>query len=69
MDVSITLTYDMVDEVVLSALKEHLKMARESLDDYHNRVSWLHRDDVEHQSLLIHHLKYVIEYYGGETDE
>jgi len=29
----------------------------------------LHRDDVEHQSLLIHHLKYVIEYYGGEPDE
>jgi hypothetical protein len=69
MAVSITLTYDIVGEVVLSDLKEHLKMARESLDDYHNRVSWLHRDDVEHQSLLIHHLKYVIEYYGGKPDE
>jgi hypothetical protein len=59
------LVADLFDEVTLQTLKGAYQLNKETLDNYYEGKSWLHRDDLEHVSLMIHHLKAVIEYFGG----
>jgi len=61
------LDWDVVDKITLQSLENHYKMNKESLDDYYHNGKWLHRDDLEATSLMIHHLKAVIDYYGGSV--
>jgi len=62
------LDWDIVDKITLQSLENHYKINKEMLDDYYHNGKWLHRDDLEDLSLMIHHLKAVIEYYGGSVE-
>jgi len=62
------LDWDIVDKITLQSLENHYKINKEILDDYYHNGNWLHRDDLEEVSLMIHHLKAVIEYYGGSVE-
>lgn len=57
-----------LDELTLENLKFHHQLCKEFLDDYYNEKAWLHRDDLEDLSVMIHHLKAVIVYYGGSVE-
>lgn len=61
------LDWDTVDKITLQSLENHYKINKEILDDYYHNGTWLHRDDLEEVSLMIYHLKAVIEYYGGSV--
>lgn len=61
------LDWDIVDKITLQSLENHYKINKEILDDYYHNGKWLHRDDLEEVSLMIHHLKAVIDYYGGSV--
>jgi hypothetical protein len=62
------LDWDIVDKITLQSLENHHKINKEILDNYYHNGKWLHRDDLEDTSLMIYHLKAVIEYYGGSVD-
>jgi len=66
---TLELTYDQEEAVTIQSLKESYKLNKGTLDDYYHNGAWLHRDDLEDVSLMIHHLKAVIEYYGGSVDK
>lgn len=63
------LDWDVVDKITLQSLEYSYKINKEVLDDYYHNGNWLHRDDLEEVSLMIHHLKAVIEYYGGSVEQ
>lgn len=62
------LPYELTDEITLQNLKDSYQLSKKTLDNYCEGGGWLHRDDLEDVSLMIHHLKAVIEYYGGSTE-
>lgn len=64
----VKLDWGTVDTITLQSLENHHKINKEMLDDYYHNGQWLHRDDLEDVSLMIHHLKAVIKYYGGSVD-
>lgn len=65
---TLELTYDQEEAVTIQSLKESYKLNKGTLDDYHHNGAWLHRNDLEDVSLMIYHLKAVIEYYGGSVE-
>ncbi len=60
--------WEAADLITLSSLESHYRMAKESLDDSYTGSRWLHKDDLEYYAILKHHLKAIIEYYGGSVD-
>jgi len=60
--------WEAADAITLGCLQDHYKMAKEHLDQWYEGKGWLHREDVEGQSVLMFHLKAVIEYYGGSAE-
>lgn len=66
--ITLELTYEQEEAVTIQSIKESYKINKKILDDYYHEGEWLHRDDLEEVSLMIHHLKEVIEYYGGSVD-
>jgi hypothetical protein len=65
---TIELTYDQEESITIRSLKENYRLNKEILDSYYHNGAWLHRDDLEDVSLMIHHLKAVIDYYGGSVE-
>lgn len=65
---AVTLPHEAVEAIVRQDLEESYRVAKKTLDDYYDKSSWLHRDDLESTSLAIYHLKFVLEYYGGTVD-
>lgn len=63
------LSSDIVDRITLQSLEEHYNMSKEALDSYYSGEGWLHRNDIENLSVLMYHLKEVIDYYGGTIGE
>lgn len=59
---------DLSDEITLQNLKDAYQLNKKTLDEYYHNGKWLHRDDLEDVSLIIHHLKAVIGYYGGSVE-
>jgi hypothetical protein len=64
----VEIDWDTLDNITVKSLEAHYKLNKEILDDYYHNGAWLHRDDLEETSLMIHHLKAVIEYYGGSVE-
>ena len=62
------LPWEAVEAITLDNLKKDYEMAKEDLDNYYHNKGYMHRDDVESTSALLHHLKPVIEYCGGTVD-
>jgi len=57
-----------VDSITLQSLEEHYKISKEALDSFYSGEGWLHRNDIENLSVLMCHLREVIDYYGGSTE-
>lgn len=59
--------WEAAEAITLQALKQDYAMAKEDVDAYYSEGKWMHRDDLENQCVLMHHLKAVINYYGGSV--
>jgi len=68
MSVGFKIPWEAADAITLACLQDHYKMAKGALDEWYEGKGWLHREDVENQSVLMFHLKAVIEYYGGTVE-
>lgn len=64
----VELNWDVVDRITLQSLENHYNMNKETLDNYYHNGDYLHRDDLEEVSLMMFHLKAVIDYYGGSVE-
>jgi len=60
--------WDAADQITLASLENHYNILKEGLDDWYNNRQWMHREDVEENSVMMHHLKAVISYYGGSVE-
>jgi len=60
--------FEVADDITLTSLKNHYQIASERFTKWHTGAQWMHRDDVYEDVVTMHHLKAVIEYYGGSID-
>lgn len=60
--------WETADDITLARLKYDYKVAKGQLDSWYAGGMWLHRDDIEHTSIIMFHLKAVIEYCGGSVE-
>lgn len=67
---TIQLPYEVTDEIVVQNLRESKNMIEEQLQEFYEKTSWMHEDDVSYSYQVLHSLGVIIEYYGGkETNE
>lgn len=64
--ITVQIPYEVTDEIVVKTMQESREMIKEQLQEFYEKASWLHQDDVRYSYEVLNALEVLLEYYGGK---
>jgi predicted metal-dependent hydrolase len=64
--ITVQIPYEVTDEIVVKTMQESREMIKEQLQEFYEKTSWLHPDDVRYSYEVLNALEVLLEYYGGK---
>ena len=64
--ITVQIPYEVTDEIVIKTMQETREMIKEQLQEFYEKASWLHQDDVRYSYEVLNALEVLLEYYGGK---
>lgn len=64
--ITVQIPYEVTDEIIVKTMQESREMIKEQLQEFYEKASWLHPDDVRYSYEVLNALEVLLEYYGGK---